>query len=303
MKAFGYLAHRIAVCEGCGRRLPTESDPVIVWGHSLDGLDYAPYCEACVRKLRVTVVERVVVGEQWCPRPPHLCSDCGRRLPAPDDGGWVLGALTSAGLVCLCNDCRLRRGLPTAATFRSRSSDEPARVAVEMARRVGHAEPLLVGVLSDTHGKLDPAILVLFAACDHIVHAGDVGEQAILERLRAVAPLTAVCGNCDGGSVPGLPESATMTLEGVTVLIRHDLKMVEALDAPVLGAMRQAGSGVVICGHTHLSAVERRDGVLYLNPGSAGLRRDESPRSVALLRVERRQCQAEIRELGWDVLV
>jgi putative phosphoesterase len=301
MKAFGYLAHRTAICEGCGKRLPTESDPVIVWGHSLDGLAYAAYCEPCTRKLRVKVVDRVV-GEQWCPPPPHLCSDCGRALPAPDDGGWVLGALTAEGLACFCNDCRLQRGLPTAATFRPESSDEPAPSG-ERLGKAGLGTCLLVGVLSDTHGTLDPAILELFADCDHIVHAGDVGDRTVLERLRRLARVTAVRGNCDSGSLIGLPDAATVTLEDVTLLVRHDRVMVEALDAIVLAAMRDAGRGVVICGHTHMPATSRKDGVLYLNPGSASLRRYEVPRSVALLRIERQDCTAEIHELGCDVLL
>lgn len=303
MKAFGYLAHRSAVCEGCGRRLPTASDPVIVWGHSLDGLDYASYCEACVRKLRVTVVERVVVGEQWCPPPPHRCSGCGRPLPAPDDGGCVHGALTGAGLVCLCSDCRLRRGLAAAATFRPERPDQPAPSG-ELAREVGPEEPLLVGVLSDTHGTLDPAILELFAACHHIVHAGDIEDATILERLGALAPVTAVYGNCDGGGDLGrLPASATVTLGGVMVHMRHSIAMVESLDGAVLETMRQAGIGVVIGGHTHVPWVSREDGILFLNPGSASLCREGVQRSVALLRIEERRCEAEIRELGWDMLL
>ena len=275
---------------------------MIVWGHSLDGLDYAPYCEACVRKLRVTVVERVVVGEWWCPPPPHRCSDCGRALPAPDDRGWVLGALTGAGLVCLCNVCRLRRGLPTAATFRSQSSDELASLG-ERPPKVGHEGFLLVGVLSDTHGALDPAILDLFAACDHIVHAGDIEDPTILERLGALAPVTAVYGNCDGGGDLGrLPASATVTLGGVTVHVRHDIETTRVLDGAVLAEMRDAGHGVVIGGHTHLPLVSRDAGILFLNPGSASLRRQGVQRSVALLRIEDGCCEAGIRELGWDVL-
>ncbi len=120
--AFGYLAHRTAVCEACGKRLPTESDPTIVWGHSLDGLAYSAYCEACVERLRVTVVARVVSGTEWRPPPPpYACGDCGRSLPAPDDCGWVLWVLAPEGVVCLCNDCRVKRGLPTAHIHRPQS--------------------------------------------------------------------------------------------------------------------------------------------------------------------------------------
>ncbi len=156
---------------------------------------------------------------------------------------------------------------------------------------------VLVGVLGDTHGRLDSAIVDLFDGCNHIIHAGDVGNRAILERLCSLAPLTAVCGNSDGGNLDDLPDMATVTLGGVTVLVRHDAVMVEALDAAFLETMRAAGRGVVICGHTHVPAIERRDGVLYLNPGSASMRHYEVPRSVAVLQIERGECVAEILEL------
>ena len=166
-----------------------------------------------------------------------------------------------------------------------------------MHRQGQPGTPVLVGVLSDTHGRLDSAIVDLFDGCDHIIHAGDVGDRAILERLRVLAPVTAIYGNSDGGDLAHLHDSATVTLGGVTVLVRHDLVMVEALDAAILEAMRAAGRGVVICGHTHVPKIKRKDGILYLNPGSASLRRYEVPRSVAVLRIERGECVAEILEL------
>ena len=125
MRGFGYLSHRSAICAACGKRLPGAGDPVIVWGHSLDGRSYASYCEPCASRFRVKVVERVVVGDEWrLPEPPHLCADCGRELPAPDDGGWVLWALTSDGLASFCNDCRLSGGLQTATASRPKTSDQ-----------------------------------------------------------------------------------------------------------------------------------------------------------------------------------
>ena len=162
---------------------------------------------------------------------------------------------------------------------------------------------LLVGVLSDTHGWLDAAVVQLFAGVDHIVHAGDIEDPAILERLGALAPVTAVYGNCDGGRFPTLKEAETVILGGVTVRVRHSVEMVEALDAAILGAMRTAGAGVVIGGHTHRPSIEHRDGILFLNPGSASLRRQGVQRSVALLQIEDGRCKAEIAELGWDVLL
>ena len=162
---------------------------------------------------------------------------------------------------------------------------------------------MLVGVLSDTHGKLDPAIIELFAGCDHIIHAGDVGDHDILSQLGALAPVTAVRGNCDKEGWTGFPEAVTATFDGLAVHVRHDLGMAEALDAPALTAMCDAGRGVVICGHTHQPLIEHRAGVLYLNPGSASIPPYERPRSVALLRIEWRRCEAEICDLERDMLI
>jgi putative phosphoesterase len=162
---------------------------------------------------------------------------------------------------------------------------------------------MLVGILSDTHGKLDPAIVELFADCDHIIHAGDVGDHDILAQLGALAPVTAVRGNCDKEGWIGFPEAVTATFDGMTVHVRHDLVMAEAFDVPTLTAMRDADRGVVICGHTHQPLIEQRAGVLYLNPGSASIPPHERPCSVALLRIEWRRCEAEICELGRDMLL
>ena len=146
----------------------------------------------------------------------------------------------------------------------------------------------LVGALSDTHGRLDPAILELFVGVNHIVHAGDIEDATILQRLGALASVTTVDGNCDGGGDLGqLPGAATVTFGGLMVRVRHAIEMVEALDGAILASMRQAGRRVVIYGYTHVPVTSREDGILLLDPGSASLRRYETPRSVALLRIER----------------
>ena len=89
MRAFGYQAHRTAVCEGCGKSLPTDVDPAIVWAHSRDGLAYAAYCEACATRLGVHVVERIVPEpgpSGRTPGPGHADDDRGRRQPGPAAG-------------------------------------------------------------------------------------------------------------------------------------------------------------------------------------------------------------------------
>lgn len=148
---------------------------------------------------------------------------------------------------------------------------------------------MIVGVLSDTHGLLRPEVLPLLEGSDHILHLGDVGDPTILERLRDVAPVTAVRGNVDRG--PGL---STLPLTAVASLGGADLYMIHILADLDLdpGA---AGMAAVLSGHTHRPEI-RRDGhgVLFLNPGSCGPRRFDLPVTVARLTVEGGRLEAEI---------
>ena len=171
------------------------------------------------------------------------------------------------------------------------------------ARARGSGASLLIGVLSDTHGRLDSAIVDVFAGVDHIIHAGDVGDREILETLAVLAPVTAVRGNCDEDGWDDLPEAVTAAFGDLTLHVRHDLAMVELLDAPVLAAMQREARGVIIFGHSHVPVTGRHDGVFYLNPGSASLPHYDVPRSVALLRIEGTSCTAEIHVLGSDPLL
>ena len=105
-----------------------------------------------------------------------------------------------------------------------------------------------IGVISDTHGYLDPQVLEEFAGVDHIIHAGDIMDAATLEALGKVAPVTAVAGNMDDGKLGKLPREVTGKVEGYG---------------------KQDSPDLVVCGHDHLPAVEWIDGTLFLNPGSA----------------------------------
>ncbi len=137
----------------------------------------------------------------------------------------------------------------------------------------------LVGVISDTHGLLRPQAVAALAGCALIVHAGDIGSPAILGELRRAAPVVAVRGNVDVEAwARGLPETAVAEVGAVRLYVLHDLARLD-LD-PVA-----AGFAAVISGHSHVSAVVERGGVLYVNAGSAGPRRFALPVSVALLRV------------------
>ena len=137
-----------------------------------------------------------------------------------------------------------------------------------------------IGVISDTHGLLRPQALAALRGSDHIVHAGDIGDPSILTALREVAPLTAVRGNNDRAAwAADLPDRADVTLAGVRIHVLHDMATL-ALDA------LQPRPRVVIAGHSHKPMSVVRDGVLLLNPGSAGPRRFTLPIAVATLDVE-----------------
>ena len=136
---------------------------------------------------------------------------------------------------------------------------------------------LRIGIISDTHGLLRPQATTFLSGSDHIIHAGDICDPAILEQLAILAPLTAVRGNNDTGAwARNLPEVAVVKLDQVAICVIHDLNELD-LDP------RAAGVSVVVSGHSHKPSAEKRDGVLYLNPGSAGPRRFKLPISAGEL--------------------
>jgi len=128
-------------------------------------------------------------------------------------------------------------------------------------------KPLLIGVISDTHGLLRPEAIEALRGSEHIIHAGDVGSPEILEKLSTIAPVTAVRGNIDKGKWSRkLPETDALELGGSSIYVLHDLAQLDLKP-------KAAGFAVVVSGHSHVPKQETRDGVLYLNPGSAGRRR------------------------------
>jgi len=148
-----------------------------------------------------------------------------------------------------------------------------------------------IGVISDTHGLLRPEALRALAGADLIVHAGDIGGPEVLEALRTLAPLVAVRGNNDRGPwASALPETEVVEAGGRSLYVLHDVKEL-GLDP------RAAGFDAVIAGHSHQPRIDRRDGVLYLNPGSAGPRRFKLPIAVARLEVDAARLDAEIVQL------
>jgi putative phosphoesterase len=139
---------------------------------------------------------------------------------------------------------------------------------------------MLIGVISDTHGLLRPEALAALRGVEHILHAGDVGDIAILDALREIAPVTAIRGNVDtSGACAKLPASDVVELGGQLFYLVHS---VHDLDINP----KAAGVAMVVSGHSHKAKVEVKDGVVYFNPGSAGPRRFSLPVTVGFVTVE-----------------
>jgi putative phosphoesterase len=151
-----------------------------------------------------------------------------------------------------------------------------------------------IGVISDTHGLLRPGALSALHGSDHIIHAGDIESAHALDELRALAPLTAVCGNCDRGPwAKPLPSETVVELGGVHIAVVHDLSRL-SLDPTA------AGIAVVISGHTHVPNCQRRNDVLYFNPGSAGPRRQGKPIGLGRLTIDQGTISGELLTLWVD---
>ena len=149
-----------------------------------------------------------------------------------------------------------------------------------------------VGIISDTHNLLRPEAKALLRGSDHIVHAGDICAPGVLEELALLAPLTAVRGNNDRGSwADKLQETELIKLGEICLCVIHDRA---ALDIDPIAT----GVQVVVSGHSHKPSVTQRDGVLYVNPGSAGPRRFKLPIAAAELVIENGSVSARITEFS-----
>ena len=153
------------------------------------------------------------------------------------------------------------------------------------------ARVMRVGVISDTHGLLRPEVLPALQGSDVIVHAGDIGDPSILASLGALAPVHAVRGNNDREPWGRrLPETCVVEAAGVRLLVVHDVNTL--MIDPVT-----EGVQAVIAGHSHKPRSERRQGILYFNPGSAGPRRFSLPVTLGRLTVEDGRITAEVVHL------
>jgi len=149
-----------------------------------------------------------------------------------------------------------------------------------------------VGIISDTHGLLRPAAVSALTGCDAIIHAGDIGSPDVITTLSTLAPVTAVRGNVDRDAwARAFPESDALQLAGRFIYVLHNLHELN-LD-PAAG-----GFDVVVSGHSHQPKIHTVDGVLYVNPGSAGPRRFTLPIAVAKIEMTRQGVTARVIELA-----
>ena len=148
-----------------------------------------------------------------------------------------------------------------------------------------------IGIISDTHGLLRPEAIAALRDSDRILHAGDVGDPDILDRLRDIAPVTAIRGNIDREPwAKRLPETEVLEVGGVAIYMLHDLAQLDLKP-------EASGFRVVVYGHSHRPKVEEKNGVVYFNPGSAGPRRFQLPVGVGLMEIHAETVQAHLIDL------
>ena len=149
-----------------------------------------------------------------------------------------------------------------------------------------------IGIISDTHSLLRPEAIKRLAGVDHIIHAGDIGAPEVIKGLQRIAPITAVRGNVDAGEwAKNYPDTELVVLGGRTLYVLHNLNEIK-LDPAA------SGFDVVISGHSHRPKIETKNGVLYINPGSAGPRRFKLPIAVATLEFSDRALLPQILEIA-----
>jgi hypothetical protein len=150
---------------------------------------------------------------------------------------------------------------------------------------------MLLGLISDTHNLLRPEATAALQGVEQILHAGDIGGESILEALNKIAPTTAIRGNVDTDPwARRLPETDMIEAAGATIYLVHDLSKLDVKP-------EAADVAAVIYGHSHEPKIEEKNGVLYINPGSAGPRRFNLPITIGKLEIKKGKLKAEIIEL------
>jgi putative phosphoesterase len=150
---------------------------------------------------------------------------------------------------------------------------------------------IIVGVISDTHGLMRPQAVAALRGCDLIIHAGDVGNPGVITQLAGIAPIHVVRGNVDKGDwAAELPLTELVEVGERLFFVLHEISQLDLDPA-------DAGFAAVVFGHSHQPLIETRQGVLFLNPGSAGPRRFNLPVSIARIGMSGARMRPEIVEL------
>ncbi len=160
---------------------------------------------------------------------------------------------------------------------------------------MSRSRSIRVGVIADTHGLFDPAILRYFQYVDHIVHAGDIGKPTVIDRLKCIAPVTAVSGNVDEYEASGVQPEATIELAGLRIAVRHILYARGKLTSEGRAFLDRTRPDICIFGHTHQPTNEWVGETLLFNPGSAGPKRFALPRMLGMITIGARLSAAHVR--------
>ncbi len=142
-----------------------------------------------------------------------------------------------------------------------------------------------LGIIADTHGLFDRKVPALFNDVTHILHAGDVDDPQILDKLRQIAPVTVVCGNVDGGELAELPIFARVEFGGKKILMTHIIGRPTKLNVKTAAEVAREKPDILLYGHTHIPKRDDLDGIVIFNPGSAGPKRFDYPRTVAIMEI------------------
>lgn len=159
------------------------------------------------------------------------------------------------------------------------------------------ARAIRLGVIADTHGLYDPAIEEHFAGVIEILHAGDIGDLTVIQRLQQIAPVVAVSGNVDDYEKSGFPRQATIRQGGIKIAICHILYEKGKLTKDAQAWLNRERPDVCVFGHSHRPTIEQYGATILFNPGSAGPRRFRLPRGVGLLSLRNGEVKARLISL------
>ena len=148
------------------------------------------------------------------------------------------------------------------------------------------ADRTTIGLVSDTHGYLDPELVEVFDGVDHIIHAGDIGDPEVLQRLEEVAPTSAVRGNIDGGELRFEPLERVVKIREKRIAVLHIAGSPKRPRKAARELIRRERPDAIIVGHSHIPVVGRVDGTLWINPGAAGRQGFHHQRCAALLHID-----------------